>query len=65
MQLPLDVYPTNPLGNNVRFEGPEVVERFDPTTLPERDAPSLEPAQQQLFDMPNPAAPSRARGRKR
>ena len=28
--LPLDVYPTNPLGNNVRFEGPEVVERFEP-----------------------------------
>jgi putative SOS response-associated peptidase YedK len=27
--LPLDIYPTNPLGNNVRFEGPEVVERFD------------------------------------
>jgi len=27
--LPLDIYATNPLGNNVRFEGPEVVERFD------------------------------------
>lgn len=29
-QLSLDVYPTNPLGNNVRFEGPEVVERLEP-----------------------------------
>jgi putative SOS response-associated peptidase YedK len=36
--LPLDVYPTNPVGNNVRFEGPEVVERFQP-----------EPEQQNLF----------------
>lgn len=29
-RLPLEVYPTNPLGNNARFEGPEVVERFEP-----------------------------------
>jgi len=27
--LALDIYPTNPVGNNVRFEGPEVVEHFD------------------------------------
>jgi putative SOS response-associated peptidase YedK len=30
LQLPLDIYPSNPLGNNSRFEGPEVVERFEP-----------------------------------
>jgi putative SOS response-associated peptidase YedK len=41
---PLDVYPTNPLGNNVRFEGPEVVERFEPA-----DAGKPEPEQQSLF----------------
>jgi putative SOS response-associated peptidase YedK len=29
LRLPLDVYPTNPLGNNSRFEGPEVVERIE------------------------------------
>src|SRR5260221_7469320 len=28
--LALDVYPSNPVGNNVHFEGPEVVARFDP-----------------------------------
>lgn len=31
--LPLGVYATDPRGNNVRFEGPEVVARFDPSTL--------------------------------
>jgi putative SOS response-associated peptidase YedK len=30
LQLPLEVYPTNPIGNNSRFEGPEVVQRLDP-----------------------------------
>jgi putative SOS response-associated peptidase YedK len=30
LQLPLEVYPSNPVGNNSRFEGPEVVERFAP-----------------------------------
>jgi putative SOS response-associated peptidase YedK len=28
--LPLVVYPSNPVGNSSRFEGPEVVARFDP-----------------------------------
>lgn len=27
--LALDIFPTNPLGNNVHFEGPQVVERID------------------------------------
>lgn len=30
LQLPLEVYATNPVGNNSRFEGPEVVEPFEP-----------------------------------
>jgi hypothetical protein len=30
--LSLQVFPTNPLGNNVHFEGPEVVAPFDPTS---------------------------------
>jgi putative SOS response-associated peptidase YedK len=34
--LKLDVYPTDPLGNNVRFEGPEVVARLSPELLAER-----------------------------
>lgn len=29
-ELVLDVYPTNPVGNNSRFEGPEAVERYTP-----------------------------------
>jgi putative SOS response-associated peptidase YedK len=29
LQLPLEVYPTNPVGNNSRFEGPEAVERIE------------------------------------
>jgi hypothetical protein len=68
--LALDVYPTNPLGNNVRFEGPEVVERFDPTRLraqpPKRaKAPALPPAvQQSLFGEPQaPPKPARKRAR--
>lgn len=28
LKLPLEVYPTNPLGNSSRFEGPEAVERY-------------------------------------
>lgn len=61
---PLDVYPTNPLGNNVRFEGPEVVERIDPATVSEPERPRPEPVQPSLFD--SPAAAARAtRGRKR
>ena len=27
-QLALEVYPTNPIGNSSRFEGPEAVERY-------------------------------------
>jgi putative SOS response-associated peptidase YedK len=41
LSLPLDIYPTNPLGNNVRFEGPEVVERFDLAAA--REARAKEP----------------------
>jgi hypothetical protein len=33
LQLPLDVYPVDPRGNNVQFEGPEVVTRVDPVAL--------------------------------
>jgi putative SOS response-associated peptidase YedK len=44
---PLDIYATNPLGNNVHFEGPEVVERFDVAaarvTLAARAANAKEP----------------------
>jgi putative SOS response-associated peptidase YedK len=71
--LALDVYPTNPLGNNVRFEGPEVVERFDvaaalaarakePVRAQAKARP--EPAQQNLFGEPAAhTASSRKRGR--
>lgn len=38
-ELRLDVYPTDPRGNNVRFEGPEVVARL----------PAPAPAQETLF----------------
>ena len=30
LKLSLEVYPSNPLGNNSRFEGPEAVERYLP-----------------------------------
>lgn len=33
--MPLEVYPSDPRGNNVRFEGPEVVARFDPASSPD------------------------------
>jgi putative SOS response-associated peptidase YedK len=66
--LALDVYPTNPIGNNVRFEGPEVVARFDPKSRPAEPqrarAPSLPaPVQQSLFG--DPPEPHAVRGRKR
>ena len=74
--LQLEIYPTNPLGNNVRFEGPEVVARFDPEQAPatpvarpknqRASRPALPaPAQQSLFDDPTLAAtkPSRTRSR--
>ncbi len=59
LRLPLDVYPVDPRGNNVQFEGPEVVTRIAPATE------SLSPSQQQLFeDTPSVAAsPRRARKR--
>jgi putative SOS response-associated peptidase YedK len=74
--LALDIYPTNPLGNNVRFEGPEVVERFDvaaaraalaarakePVRAPAKARP--EPIQQSLFsEPPAQTASSRKSGR--
>jgi putative SOS response-associated peptidase YedK len=35
LRRPLETYPTNPVGNSGRFEGPEVIERVDPrATLP-------------------------------
>lgn len=38
--LALDVYPTNPIGNNVKVEGPEVVARFEQQSLfPEATPP--------------------------
>ncbi len=46
VQLALDVYPTDRRGNNVRFEGPEVVAR-------------ISPEQQSLFDEPAPARAKR------
>lgn len=44
--LPLEVYPTDRRGNNVRFEGPEVVAR-------------ISPEQQSLFDEPSRARAKR------
>ncbi len=41
--LALDIYPSNPIGNSGRFEGPEVIERFQPAPL------ETSPAQQELF----------------
>lgn len=80
-QLRLDVYPTDPRGNNVRFEGPEVVARLDPEQLrarqaertqprsratPSRAAPSrTTPAQQSLFGDPLANRPARTRARSR
>jgi putative SOS response-associated peptidase YedK len=73
--LKLDVYPTDPLGNNVRFEGPEVVARLSPERLTElrverakvvarpKAAAAARPAptQQNLFGEPATAKASRAR----
>jgi putative SOS response-associated peptidase YedK len=41
-ERPLEVYPSDPRGNNVRFEGPEVVARREPDAVP--SAPSAAPA---------------------
>ena len=67
--LKLDVYPTDPLGNNVRFEGPEVVARLSHERLAELRAerakvvarPAPAPAQQNLFGEPPVPQTSRAR----
>lgn len=77
--LKLDVYPTDPLGNNVRFEGPQVVERFDlaaaraarmkepvraRSPTPAPTKERPEPTQQSLFGGPAPqTAPARKAGR--
>lgn len=58
MKLELDVYPTDPRGNNVRFEGPEVVARFDPAT---EGSTAREAVQQNLFEHAQPVKPRRAR----
>jgi hypothetical protein len=47
LNLPLQVYPTDPRGNNVRFEGPEVVAPFTP-----QPQSAAQPAQQSLFAEP-------------
>jgi putative SOS response-associated peptidase YedK len=47
--LPLDVYPSNPRGNDVRFEGPEVVARFDPEAS---ESPPQEPFDAALAPAP-------------
>ncbi len=68
-QLALDVYPTDRRGNNVRFEGPEVVARLSPEQVraqqagPAKAPPRSEPIQQSLFGEPAAARRSRARGR--
>ncbi|HXK16810.1 MAG TPA: SOS response-associated peptidase [Polyangiaceae bacterium] len=72
--LELDVFPSNPLGNNVRFEGPEVVERFDPATAPPPEPTrtrarqkrpavpqAVDPRQQSLFAEPEAAVPRKQR----
>ena len=67
--LTLDVYPTDRRGNNVRFEGPEVVARLSPEQVRAQQAERgkaparAESAQQSLFGEPAAARPSRARGR--
>lgn len=62
---PLEVYPTDPRGNDVRFEGPEVVERYEPAAAPAVGAPvAPPPAQQSLFaDSPPSPSPRRRAGR--
>jgi putative SOS response-associated peptidase YedK len=63
--LELEVYPTDPRGNDVRFEGPEVIARFDPSAPPgERTPADPAPAQQRLFP-DAPSTPVRPRARRR
>ena len=40
----IDIYPSDPIGNNGRFEGPEVIARVEP-----REPAQSVPAQQELF----------------
>jgi len=59
LNLPLEVYPTDPRGNNVRFEGPEVVAPF--VLGPETPT---DPVQQSLFAEPASAEARRPRKRR-
>lgn len=56
LSLPLEIYPSDPIGNNGRYEGPRVIERI---TLEAK----AEPVQGELFAGTTPAAraPKRAR----
>jgi putative SOS response-associated peptidase YedK len=60
--LALDVYPSDPRGNDARFEGPEVVARFEPSTL---DAnPPTQPRKARPMRAEPTEAPSRKKARK-
>lgn len=56
LELELEVYPTDPIANNVHYEGPRTIERFSPAKAA---APA---AQQDLFA--NLAAPGQQRSRR-
>jgi len=47
LSLELEIFPTDPVGNNVRFEGPKVIERIE--VAKPSPAARAEPAQQSLF----------------
>ena len=47
LSLELEIFPTDPVGNNVRFEGPKVIERIE--VAKPFPAARAEPAQQSLF----------------
>lgn len=59
--LALDVYPSDPRGNDARFEGPEVVTRVEPAALPDSPPPirpkKVRASQQELFPAPKKKAP--------
>jgi len=59
LQIPLDVFPVDPRGNNVHFEGPEVVTRIDP-----EQAVAARRAEQQSLFAETPAAKAAPRGRR-
>ncbi len=46
--LALDIYPSDPIGNNGRFEGPQVIARVEPAPV------ETEPVQQELFGSRSP-----------